>query len=158
MQEKKEDGRGRPRIHDRDQIASDLIEWAKLADSINLNGFCCTRDPPIQPSKLTQWRDEDEYFRKAYEIAKSFIASRREILLNGGKLHVKAYDLNATTYDHFLKEDRRETARFEAALSKEVQSCATEHQTEALNAMIGFCDRLQDSALNIDKSNSKAEP
>ena len=30
----------RPREHDRDKIASDLLEWAQKEDSINLNKFC----------------------------------------------------------------------------------------------------------------------
>lgn len=107
---------GRPREHNRDQIAKDLIEWAKLPDSINLNKFCAYYDPIIPPSKISEWAKEDERFREAYQSAKSFIGFRREEMLNSDKLHVKAYDLNATTYDHFLKEEKRQQAEFESKL------------------------------------------
>ena len=110
---------GRPRIHDRDQIALELIEWAKQGDSINLNKFCCTREPPIPPSKITQWAKESIEFRQAYETAKAFLGFRREEWLTKERLHVKAYDLNATTYDAFLREERREQSAYESSLKKE---------------------------------------
>ena len=99
---------GRPKEHDREKLAKELIEWALLPDSINLNGFCCTRKPPIAPSKITLFRNESPIFREAYETAKAFLADRREKMLNNETLHVKAYDLNATTYDYFLKEEKYE--------------------------------------------------
>jgi len=105
---------GRPRIHDRDKIASDLVEWAKLPDSINLNKFCAINC--IAPPKITQYARECEQFRAAYEEAKAHLGYRREQLLNENKLHVKAYDLNANTYDYFLKQERREQAEYEAQL------------------------------------------
>lgn len=110
---------GRPKEHDREKLAKELIEWALLPDSINLNGFCCTRKPPIAPSKITLFRNESPIFREAYETAKAFLADRREKMLNNETLHVKAYDLNATTYDYFLKEERRIQAEYEASLKKE---------------------------------------
>lgn len=110
---------GRPREHNRDQIAIDLIEWAKKSDSINLNKFCAYYDPIIPPSKIAQWAKEDEFFKDAYESAKAFLGFRREEMLNNQTLHVKSYDLNATTYDYFLKEERKEQAKYLADISKE---------------------------------------
>jgi len=110
---------GRPRMHDRNQIAKDLIEWAKLDDSINLNAFCCSREPFINPRKISEWAKEDDWFKEAYETAKAFIGARRERKLNTNQLHVKAYDLNATVYDHFLKEEKRQQAEFESNLKKQ---------------------------------------
>jgi hypothetical protein len=110
---------GRPRIHDRDQIALDMIEWAKLPDSINLNKFCCTREPPLAPSMITNWARECERFKRAYETAKAFLGARREEWLAEERLHVKAYDLNANTYDHFLKDERRAEKEYEASLKVE---------------------------------------
>lgn len=113
---------GRPQVHDREKLAKELIEWALLPDSINLNGFCCTRNPPIAPSKITLFRNESDIFREAYETAKAFLADRREKMLNAETLHVKAYDLNATTYDYFLKEERKAQAEYEAKLKYESES------------------------------------
>lgn len=109
---------GRPREHDRDAIAQQMIEWAKDEESINLNQFCCTLDPPIAPSTIILWTKECSEFRKSYEKTKAFLGYRREQRLNSGKLHVKAFDLNATVYDLFTKEDRRESAEFESELRK----------------------------------------
>lgn len=101
------EGSGRYRLHDREKIAEELIEWAKQPESTNLCKFCCTREPPMNPRKMSEWADEDDFFKEAYETAKAFIGGRREELLSKGKLHVKAYDLNATTYDYFLKEEKK---------------------------------------------------
>lgn len=111
---------GRPREHDREQIAKELIEWAKKDSSINLCEFCFTREPPLTPSTIAHWSNESEQFRQAVDIAKCAIGCRRERKLTNNELHVKAYDLNANTYDYFLKQEKREHAKYEADLSKEV--------------------------------------
>ncbi len=113
---------GAPRLHNRDQIALDLIEWAKKEDSINLNKFCCYYVPPFAPSKITLWSNEDDKFREAVELAKSYLGFRREEWLNEEKLHIKGYDLNAETYDYFLKEEKRLKSKFESNLRKEEDS------------------------------------
>lgn len=112
---------GRPREHDRDEIAAEMLEWAKNPTSINLNGFCCSRETPISPNKITLWASENETFRLAYECTKSFIAHRREQMLNENRMHVKAYDMNATTYDHFMKRERQIAAEHAASLQKDKQ-------------------------------------
>lgn len=108
---------GRPREYDRDQIAEEMIEWAQLPDSINLCGFSAKK--LIPPSKITAWARECEKFRLSYEIVKAIVGERRERLLSSQQLHVKAYDLNAKTYDHFLKEEHKEEKTFESSLRKE---------------------------------------
>jgi hypothetical protein len=108
---------GRPREHDRDAIALALVQWAKQPDSINLNKFCALNEIP--PSYLSMWSKDCNKFHEAYELAKTFIAYRREEMLNVEMLHVKAYDLNATTYDYFLKEEKRRQAEFESNLRKQ---------------------------------------
>ncbi len=114
--------RGRPRVHDREQIAIDIIEWARRPDSINLCKFCALYDPIIPPTKLTLWAKEDNSFREAYESAKLFLGFRREEWLNQEHLHVKAYDLNAETYDHFLKEEKLEKEKRLADYAKDANS------------------------------------
>lgn len=129
--------RGRPREHDRDQIALDLIEWAKKPDSINLCKFCAYYDPIIPPSKISKWALEDENFRQAYESAKMFLGFRREEWLANETLHVKAYDLNAAVYDYFLDEKKTNTSKFEASLRKEADSKPTEINIKVSNDGLG---------------------
>ena len=109
---------GRPREHNREQIAKDLIEWAKLDSSINFNKFAAYYEPIFPVSKLRFWAAEDPEFRTAYECAKNFLAFRREEWLNQNKLHVKAFDLNATVYDLQHKEEKNENSTFESNLRK----------------------------------------
>lgn len=117
---------GRPREHDRNQVALDMIEWARRDDSINLCKFAALYNPPIAPSILISWTKTDPEFHKAYETAKQFLGFRREEMLNKDMLHVKAYDLNATTYDPYLKLERMEMSSFDASLRKETETKPTE--------------------------------
>ncbi len=112
------EGGGRPREFDREQVAINLIKWAQNHDSINLNKFCVTHDPIIPPSTLLRWVKEDEKFRESYEVAKACLGARREEWLNSEQLHVKAYDLNATNYDLFMRDEKRQQAEFESALKQ----------------------------------------
>lgn len=109
----------RLREYDRDEIGMQLIEWAQKEDSINLNAFC--GQLLLDPSKISIWAKEEESFRKAYKIAKSLIAARRELWLSSETLHTKAYDLNASVYDHFLHEAKREQAEFEAEIKMKTE-------------------------------------
>lgn len=110
---------GRPQKWDRSKVATDLLNWAKQPDSINLNKFCALYEPSIPPSLITVWAKESEEFMIAYESAKTYLGFRREEMLSSDMLHVKAYDLNATTYDYFLKEEKRKQAEFESNLRKQ---------------------------------------
>lgn len=146
---------GRPREHDRDKIADELVEWAQLDSSTNLNGFCATRF--LAPSKITLWAKECDRFRQAYEIAKTAVGLRREQKLSDGTLHVKAYDLNAAVYDYFLKEERREQAKFESTLNQTTpDTLAINGKIDAVMDMIDKGQRAS-SARRIDESNNKAE-
>jgi len=107
---------GRPREHDRDEIAKKMIEWAKKENSLNLCGFC--GEVEIDPCKITQWAAECENFRKAYRYAKTLLGERRERRLSEGTLHQKAYGLNAHVYDQFLKDEARDLIKYEADCRK----------------------------------------
>jgi hypothetical protein len=147
---------GRPREHNREQISIDMIQWAKKEDSINLNKFCALYDPPIPPSKITHWAKEEDYFRQAYESTKAFIAFRREEKLNAEELHVKAYDLNAATYDHFLKDERRQQAEFEASLKSQLDIKVDEGILDNYKQVIGQLKRVQ-SECKIEDNNINNE-
>lgn len=144
---------GRPREHDRDKIALEMLEWAKNENNINLNGFCCTREPPISPSKITNWAKEEDNFRQAYEATKAFIAVRREEKLSNNELHVKAYDLNARVYDHFLKDEHRQQLEFESKLkSNETQVNHDKLSSEVDRMIKGYRDSSLTIADNINKT------
>lgn len=145
---------GRPREYDRDKIARDLVEWAKLPDSINLNKFCAINC--LAPPKLTLFANECPKFREAYEEAKAHLGYRREQLLNEDKIHVKAYDLNANTYDYFLKQERREQAEYEARLSADANNNVNPEDIAKYNALMQQLAQVR-SALKMDASKINEE-
>jgi hypothetical protein len=150
---------GRPREYDRDQIGLDMIEWAKKDDSLNLNAFCAIAD--IAPSQITQWAHACPNFMKAYEKAKAHLGARREECLRTGKLHVKAYDLNASVYDHFTRDEKRSIMQFEADLKAKDKAQYSEADAERYEALMSQLRSLQSksesNALNnAPNSNSKA--
>jgi hypothetical protein len=118
---------GRPREYDLEKVASDLTQWANLNSSINLCGF--SAEYMIPPSTVIRWASENDVFREAYDLAKCKIAQRRELMLNGGALHVKAFDLNATVYDQYTRDEKRSHAEFESELRQKETEVA--HQSLA---------------------------
>jgi hypothetical protein len=156
---------GRPREYDRDQIARDLIEWAKKPDSINLNKFCALHDPIIPPSYITDWAKECDDFSAAYESAKLFLGFRREEKLNDETLHVKAYDLNAKTYDYFLNDQLKKESKQDldnkkdiAAYTQKLASENAHHVSEdVLRRFEDFIGVFRPSSRNIAESNTKAD-
>jgi len=142
---------GRLREHDRNQIALDLIEWAQLDTSTTMLGFCAGK--LISPNKITDWAREDEFFRVAYDIAKACVGERREKKLSDGKLHVKAYDLNAAVYDRFLKEERQEMAKFEALLKFVEEQNQNPEVIEKFDALMDLMKKAQERKIEeINKS------
>jgi len=108
---------GAPRTHDRSKVAQDLIEWAQRETSINLCAFC--REYKVNASPVIRWAKEDpDEFGQAYEYAKLCLGERREKMLKDNLIHVKAYDLNATTYDLFMRDERRSQAEFENSIKQ----------------------------------------
>lgn len=122
---------GRPREFDRKKVAEDLLAWAAKDDSINLNKFCALNG--INPYSMLRWKDEDSEFRQAYEEAKSFLGFRREEQLSKGKLHVKAYDLNATVYDAFGREEKMAMSKHDADVRKLDENTQKQIIVEAVN-------------------------
>ena len=145
---------GRPREHNREQIAIDIIEWARKDDSINLNKFCAWYEPPIPPTNLAIWANQCQEFRKAYDTAKAFIAYRREERLNENGLHVKAYDLNATVYDLLMREERRLQAEFEASLKAQEVQQGTEEQNNMFKELMNQLASNRSSAKMPDSTNN----
>lgn len=119
-QEKVKKNPWRPREHDRDQIALDLLEWAKKPSSINLNEFCAKAD--ISPQRITDWAKDNALFREAVARAKAHLAYRREDRLSKGQLHLKAYDANKNVYDHFSKAESREESAYLLQIKAEMDA------------------------------------
>lgn len=142
---------GRPREHNREQIAIDIIEWAKKPDSINLNKFCVNYEPPFPPTQLSIWGSQEPEFRKSVEIAKGHLAARREEKLNSEELHVKGYDLNASVYDLLIRDERRQQLEFESKLKAQEVSTVSEQQEAQHKALMNQLDSLK-SSLNKDES------
>lgn len=105
---------GRPREHDRDQIAKDMLEWAQLKDSTNLCGFAGPRQ--LSPEKLRTFCQECDRFRSAYNSVKLIIGQRRENMLNAKLLDSHAYNRNAHTYDAFMRETYQSDKEYELTL------------------------------------------
>lgn len=145
---------GRPRTHDRLAIVQQMIEWAEKEDSINLCGFCANIKLP--PSLVLRWSKEDDEFGLSYEIVKARLGERREKMLSNDQLHVKAYDLNAKTYDPFLKEESRSHAEFESSLKAKEQTLVNEADIIRHEALLNQISSLR-SERKIEDNNNKAE-
>ncbi len=123
---------GRPRTIDREELQNNMIEWAAKDTSINLCGFCA--EYSLDPDYVLKLSKIDEDFGRTYRMVKSVLGSRREHKLKEGELHNKAYDLNAATYDLFLKEERLDQLKYESALKKEEASSVTKMEILHVNA------------------------
>jgi hypothetical protein len=148
---------GRPREWDRDQILRELEDWVKKDDSVNLNKFCGTREPMLDPAKLSQWAGECEEFRKSYRAAKTLLAARREEWLSSERLHQKAYHLSVNSYNYFDKEESREEYAYQkevdAKVGKDIANAANEDVKDRLDKTLGQLSSLQDSLKNAKTSN-----
>lgn len=133
---------GAPRQYDYDELTRKLYEWSGLDDSMNLCHFCTIYlDPPISPSQFCQMKDRDDELCKAYEIARARLGARREAKLSKGHLHVKAYDLNASTYDYFMVQRNRKEKTFDHELKKK----EIEHEGYHCSDIKAESERLQKS-------------
>jgi len=137
---------GRLRTHDRDDIAEKLIEWARLDNSLHLGSFCSQIE--LAPSKLSNWAKECDRFRQSLDIAKCFLAVRREEKVSTGELNLKAYDLNIATYDYFLREERRDQLVFESGLKKQLLEFSNKLKNEVIENVSPELQQQFDSLMN----------
>lgn len=144
---------GRPREHDREKIFADLIEWAKKPDSLNLNAFCCSYEPPFSVRKLSEWSKEEPLFRESVETAKAFLAVRREQSVNDGRLHQKAFDLLLPVYDLSQRDYSKEIADEEMERKKKLQESAPQYSH---NDMIQL-DAFKKAINNYNENKSKKD-
>lgn len=105
---------GRPPL-DREDIARQLLQWAQLPKSTNLNAFCAFCKPPISPAQLLVMSRE-EGFKLIYAIVKGIIAAKREELNARGEMTNTAFNIGCRLYDLFLDEKWKEEKKFEKEL------------------------------------------
>jgi hypothetical protein len=108
---------GRPREHDRKQIAADLLEWSTNPTAFNLIQF--TRPRMLSVTKLPEWADEDDYFREALKLAKESIAMNRFEATLEGALPYADYAKNEAQYDPMRDKFQQRERRLELEIKKE---------------------------------------
>lgn len=107
---------GRPQEYNREEIAQKLLEWSRKEDSLNLCAFC--GEIEFNPQMLYKWATEKTEFSNTYNIVKAKLGARRELKKNEATIHLASYNMNAPTYDYFLKQEKRDQAQFEASLKE----------------------------------------
>lgn len=113
---------GRPREWDREKLKLQLIAWAELPNSLNLNAFCVLPEVMISPKKLLCFVDEDEDFRELYDIAKAMLAARREEAVTEKVLAECAYNRTIRYMDCFETTYWKREKQFESDLRKSEES------------------------------------
>ncbi len=144
---------GRPREHDRVEIAKKLIEWAKRESSMNLCGF--SAEMGISPMVILNWTRIDPDFCLAYDEAKCYLGERRERALNSNALHQAAYNRNANVYDLYQRDELRDQLKFEAALKAQADIAVSEGDVKRYEAVMAQLNSLQSQRKAAAKSKSK---
>lgn len=157
---------GRPREWDREKLKWQLMHWAELPNSLNMNAFCVQPDVMISPGKLLKFVGEDEDFREVYDTVKSYIGARREEANSSKELSDAAYNKQLHVYDKFYKVANRKEKMYDHELAKDFKRFEKDldketEQQDALGIKESF-DKVmaQLSALskrNIEDSNISNE-
>lgn len=119
---------GRPREYDAEKIASELLEWSRDEESINIAQFCADRG--YLPGLIWRLEKESEDFSYAYTIARLKLAERRERLMNNDLLNYGAWQRYQRGYDPFLAKDEDDKEDKDAARRKGVV------ETEQMNLFL----------------------
>ena len=146
---------GRPREHNREKIAQEMLEWAKLDTSTNLLQFCTNREPPLPSYMLCEWADTDKDFHKAYRIAKDFLGWRREQKLSQGLLNSRAYEASCSAYDYIVRREKRKQMEFEHSLKLQQEAQTSEATDEAYAKTIKMLKSMQEDGKNQDSARSR---
>lgn len=107
---------GRPEIYseaDLEQMAKDLIEWAKLPTSRIYRKWLAEKG--IYPSRCTELKARSKVFADAIEYAKYLVGTRREELSMEGEISDGLVRQTAPCYDPDLREWLLELKKNETA-------------------------------------------
>ena len=147
----------RPRIHDREHLAQELVLWAQLPDSLNLNAFCTSRSPMISAVYLLQMVDEDAGLAEAYSIAQACLATRREEANAAKELTDAAYKCNLRVYDKINHKQWKDELKFEKALDKETANEAAKVSESKFSEVIDQLAGFSRSNRKIDASSTNSD-
>lgn len=145
---------GRPREHDRVKLANDMLEWCRIEGNYNLCGF--TEVSGVIPTTILRLVKEDEIFREAYEECKTILGAKREKAVSEGKLHNRAYENNAKTYDKYLRLETRSEKEFESKLKTQESIEINQAIQEKQDNIIRQLESLQEAnkLKQLDQENS----
>jgi len=119
---------GRPREYDAEKIASEMLEWSRHEESINIAQFCADRG--YLPGLIWRLEKESEEFSYAYTITRLKLAERRERLMNNNLLNYGAWQRYQRGYDPFLAKDEDDKEDKDAARKKGIV------ETEQMNLVM----------------------
>lgn len=145
---------GRPRIYDREKIARELLEWASLPTSLNLNKFCATRQPPLDPLYLLEMCETDDEISRACRTAKGMLASNREEANSRKELTNQAYSSNHRVYDKFAEKQWKDEIKFEKNVEKELKK---QDNAEINEKFENFVNQFESLKRNKDDSSINNE-
>ncbi len=109
---------GRPPIHDPEYLMNELLIWARLPDSLNINAFCHSIRPEIDPDYLKALARKDEDFSRVFRIVKTYLANRREEANCEKILSDCAFNRNLHHYDQFLYDHSKDEQKYQSDLRK----------------------------------------
>lgn len=148
---------GRPPEWDTDFLKREIILWARLPNSLNINAFCCSLDPEIDPDYLLYLIKKDPEFSRIHRIVKTYLSARREEANSEKLLSDAAFKSALRHYDLFLKEDWKEEETFKANLSKEIETDVSKQKEsdfkDFINQMQSLSSKakIEDSKISNDK-------
>jgi hypothetical protein len=147
---------GRPREYDREEIFKQLLQWAELDTSINLNEFCfffC--NPKVSLKTLIVLSKETPEFSESYAIAKCACHVRRERANSLKTLSDAAFNRNARRYDYLEMEGYIEEKTFESSLRKDEDGKKyTEVHIKVTNDGLGAGLNISTEALSASPNQS----
>ena len=91
---------GRPREHDYEKEAADLLAWSLKPDALSLYEF--TDSKTYLASELSEFAKREKVFAEALHKAKERIAIRRERMCNAQALDKTIWARTVHVYDHLM--------------------------------------------------------
>lgn len=140
-------GAGRPQEWDIDFLTNELLIWARLPNSLNINGFCISLVPEIDPEYFRALVRKHAKLSQAFRIAKAHLAIRREEANSEKLLSDKAFMINAKHYDIFLrdfdKEEDQEMLVFQSKLKKEENESSSNATAEIISQAMKLTSNIK---------------
>jgi hypothetical protein len=144
---------GRPRQHDRELMAKDIIEWVQDEDNWIIKEWrikhMMTRDTVMEMCR------DSKVFADAYKYANDKIASRRERMHFLGEMKDNLFNRMLRVYDKDIDSQERDNLAYEYSLKEKSQQITPETLSK-FEEVISQLDRSR-SALNKLETNNNTE-